>query len=336
MPRAVPIVIALLALQAALVLLFVVPGRAPEPHGLPVGVVGPAPALPADQFDVHRYPDAAAARTAIREREVYGAVVPAEGRVLVASAASPVVAQALREQLAAGGGGAAGDGSDASGGDAARGGAEASSGAGGASGLHVEDVVPIASGDPRGVALSSLFLPLMIAVFPLALLLGRMRLRRPALLGAVLGFSALSGLALTALLRSMDALPGPYLAVSAVAALIVAAVGLTAAGLFRMVGPAGLGIAALLFVVLGNPGSGNASAPELLPGFWRVAGQLLPPGAGGQALRDVAYFDGHALLAPALVLAAWALLGAALILARTRTSRPASAAPIEPRIAVPA
>ena len=112
----------------------------------------------------------------------------------------------------------------------------------------------------------------------------------------------------------MDALPGSYLAVSAAAALVVAAVGLTAAGLFRALGPAGLGLAAVLFVVVGNPGSGNASGPELLPGFWRVTGQLLPPGAGGQALRDVAYFDGHALLAPALVLAAWAILGAVLVL----------------------
>ena len=72
MPRAVPIVIALLALQAALVLLFVLPSRAPEPHGLPVGVVGPASALPVrgDAFDVHSYAGADAARTAIREREV--------------------------------------------------------------------------------------------------------------------------------------------------------------------------------------------------------------------------------------------------------------------------
>ncbi len=316
MPRVVQIVVALLALQSALVLLFVVPGRAPEPHGLPVGVVGPAPALPGEQFEVHRYADLAAARTAIREREVYGAVAPAEGRVLVASAASPVVAQSLREQLAAGG-------AAAGGGAAAR-------------AVHVEDVVPVASGDSRGVALNGLFLPLMIACFPLAMVLGRLRLSRWRMLGAVGGFSVLSGLALTALLRSMDALPGPYLALSAVAALVVAAVGLTTAGLVRKLGPAGLGIAAVLFVVLGNPGSGNASAPELLPGFWRVAGQLLPPGAGGQALRDVAYFDGHALLVPALVLAAWALAGAALILTRARTPRPAPAAAPEPRVAVPA
>ncbi len=302
MRRTAPIVVVLLALQAVLVLLFVVPARDPQPHRLPVGVVGSAPAPRGDAFEVHRYSDADAARTAIREREVYGALAPAEERVLVASAASPAVAQAVVEL---------------------------------GEGMHVEDVVPIASGDPRGAALNGLFLPLMIACFPLAALLGRMRLSRRRSLGIAVSFSVLSGLALTALLRAMDALPGPYLAVSAVAGLVVAAVALTATGLIRVLGPAGLGLAAVLFVVLGNPGSGNATAPELLPGFWRVAGQLLPPGAGGQALRDVAYFDGHALLAPALVLAAWALIGAALILAGRRRATQAAAAP-EPRIAVPA
>ena len=175
----------------------------------------------------------------------------------------------------------------------------------------------------------------MIACFPLAAVLGRLRLGRGALVGIVVAFSALSGLALTAMLGAMDALPGPYLAVSGVAALIVAAVALTATGLVRLLGPAGLGVAALLFVVLGNPGSGNASAPELLPGFWRVTGQLLPPGAGGQALRDVAYFDGHGLLVPALVLTAWAVSGAALFVVARRRA-PAPEPTVEPRIAVPA
>jgi hypothetical protein len=302
MRRTAPIIVALLALQAVLVLLFVAPARDPQPHRLPVGVVGSAPAPRGDTFEVHRYSDADAARAAIREREVYGAVAPAERRVLVASAASPVVAQAVAEL---------------------------------GRGMQVEDVVPIAAGDPRGAALNGLFLPLMIATFPLAMLLGRLRLPRWRALAVVAGFSALSGLALTALLRAMDALPGPYLAVAGVAALVVAAVALTAAGLFRVLGPAGLALAAVLFVVVGNQGSGNATAPELLPGFWRVAGQLLPPGAGGQALRDVAYFDGHALLAPALVLAAWALLGATLVLAGRRKPPTLTAAP-EPKIAVPA
>ena len=309
--RLVQVVVAALALQAALVALFVVPVRTPEPHGLPVGVAGPPPAIAAAQralgadVEVHRYATAAEARAGIREREVYGALVPAERRVLVASAASPVVAQMLGQRAVPG--------------------------------THVEDVVPLAEGDPRGATLNALFLPLMIAAFPLAALLVRLRVRPAAMLGAVAAFAVLGGLLLAALVGpAMDAIAGPYLAVAGVMALIVAAVALPAAALMRVLGPPGLAVGAVLFVLVGNPGSGNASAPELLPGFWRVTGQLLPPGAGGQALRDAAYFDGHALAQPALVLAAWALLGAALLLAgrRARSGRPTVAAP--PRVAIPA
>src|SRR5918997_1304345 len=130
--------------------------------------------------------------------------------------------------------------------------------------------------------------------------------------GAVAGRSVLVAAAASGLLTmafvsiAMDALPGSYLALSAVAALAVRAVALPVAGLVRLLGPPGAGLGALLFVAVGNPGSGNATAPELLPGFWHVAGPLLPPGAGGQVLRTAAYFDASALVQPLLVLTAWA------------------------------
>ena len=88
--------------------------------------------------------------------------------------------------------------------------------------------------------------------------------------------------------------------------------------------PGGLGIAAATFLLIGNPGSGNGSAPELLPGFWRAVGPLLPPGAGGTALRNVAYFDGAALGRPLLVLLAFVAAGGALLAV---SGRAASAAP---------
>jgi hypothetical protein len=311
--RVVRIVVGLLLAQAVLVVLFVLPVRDPEPHGVPVGVAGPAAAVApveralsarGDDFEVHRYPDVAAARAGVRDREVYGAVAPAEGRLLIASAAGPVVAQMLQQGLGRG--------------------------------LEVEDVAPLASGDPRGAILNVLFLPLIVLCLPLAALLGRLRLGRGRLLAAAAGFAALSGLLISAVVGvAMGALPGGYLAVSAVAALIVAAVAFPAVGLMRLLGPAGIGVAALLFVVIGNPGSGNASAPELLPGFWRVAGQLLPPGAGGQALRDVAYFDAGAIGGPLAVLAAWAVAGTALVLLARPRRRPA-AEPAPPRAVVTA
>jgi len=302
--RIAQLVAGLLAVQLLLVAAFVLPAHQPEPHGVPLGVAGPsgvtapverALAARGNAFAVHRYAGAGQARAAIERREVYGAVVPAERRMLVSSAASPVVAQLLT--------------------------------AGPGQGLQVADVVPIAEADPRGATLNLAFLPLIVLCLPLVALLGRMGLRPAQTLAALAAFAALSGLLVIALIGgALGALPGSYLALSAVATLVVLAVALPTAGFMRLIGPPGIGIGALLFLVIGNPGSGNASAPELLPGFWRVTGQFLPPGSGGQALRNVAYFDGHALAQPLLVLGAWAVLGAALLFAARRREAPAAAA----------
>ncbi len=68
----------------------------------------------------------------------------------------------------------------------------------------------------------------------------------------------------------------------------------------------------LLVFLVGNPISGLASAPELLPKPWGTIGQLLPAEAGASALRSVAYFDGARVAGPRWVLAIWAAAGLAL------------------------
>ena len=202
-------------------------------------------------------------------------------RVVVASAASPAIAQALR----------LGPGAHA----------------------EVRDVVPIDPDDPRGATLSAIFLPLIIASLPAALLLAKLPRSRRGLVTALAGTAVGGGLLVTALVGPLlGLLPGPHLALAGVAALIVLAMALPATGLVRLLGPHRLAPAALLFLLIGNAGSGNGSAPELLPGFWRAVGPLLPSGAGGTALRNVAYFDGAALARPLLVLLAFAAVGAAL------------------------
>jgi hypothetical protein len=292
--KAVAVVAGLLVVQALLVLGFVVPGHEPRPHDVPVGVVGPPAAAAAlearapDALDARAYASQDAARAAIGDREVYGALVPAEGRLLVASAASPAVAQLLQAQL----------------------------GRGGAS---VQDVAPLDEDDPRGATLGLLFLPLIVVCLPGALLLGALRLPARGLLGALALFAAGGGLLTVAAVQGLTgALPGSTWALAGVAALTILAIALAAAGFERALGRAGIGLAAVLFFLIGNPASGNATAPELLPGFWRAVGQLLPPGSGGTAMRNTAYFDGAALLEPLLVLGAWALLGAALVLVGDR------------------
>jgi hypothetical protein len=293
--RTLGIVGGLLLLQAVLVAAFVLPAHKPEPHDVPVGVVGMPRAQEAldeampGAFDVTRYASAVEAREAIEERDVYGAVV-AEGdelRLFVASAASAPIAQLLQTAFA-------GHGAE----------------------VAVTDVKPLAEEDPRGATLNLLFLPLIVVCFPAVLLLGKLHLRAPALLGALALFATLGGLAVVAFVAgALDALPGSYLALSGVAALTILAIALPTAGLYRLLGHAGVGLAALLFVLIGNPASGNGTAPEVLPGFWRAISQLMPPGAGGTGLRNTAYFDGNATLQPLLVLTTYAVVGGLLVLA---------------------
>jgi hypothetical protein len=87
----------------------------------------------------------------------------------------------------------------------------------------------------------------------------------------------------------------------------------TVAGAGSLLGHAGIPPVAIVMMLLGNPLSGASSAPEMLPRPWGALGQLLPPGAGSQALRSVTYFDGVGAATPLLVLSVWAIAGLALV-----------------------
>jgi hypothetical protein len=286
-------VVALLAVQAAMVFAFVFPGNKPTPHHVPVAYVGSSnleaalAAKSGSALSLRTYASEQAARAAIENREVYGAFI-SDGRhnqLLVASAASLSVAQLLR--------GAA---------------AEAHAP------VQVHETAPLNENDPRGVTINLMFLPLIVVCFTAVMALGTLGLSRSRLIAAVGLFAALGGLAVTVVVSvAMGALPGSFLALAGMTALSILAIALPTAGFHRFLGPAGVVLGAVLFLVTANPASGNATAPELLPGFWRWISQLMPPGAGGTGLRNVAYFDGNATLRPIVVLAAYAVVGAALV-----------------------
>ncbi|MEV5610095.1 ABC transporter permease [Streptomyces sp. NPDC052225] len=319
---AVALVVPLLAALALWA--FAWPTARTAPRDLPLGVAGPAAAAgPVERrlsardgaFEVHRYADEAAARAAIEDRTVYGAVVagPDGPKLLTASAAGPVVAQLLQQAVAA----------------------QAPAGVK----VPTVDVVPAPAADPRGAALSSSVLPLAIAGVAGGSIVTLTRLRGTGAALALLAASAVVGLAATALADSwLGVLTGNWWAEAGVLGLSTLAVGATVAGLAALAGPAGIGVAALVVVLLGNPFSGVASAPQLLPEPVGVIGQLLPPGAGGSLLRSVAYFDGAQAVRPALTLAAWAVLGLLAVLAgglRARRATDPAPAPAPTRTPQP-
>ncbi|GGU88986.1 hypothetical protein FHX79_11613 [Streptomyces cavourensis] len=226
---------------------------------------------------MHRFDDEVAAREAIEERTVYGAVVagPEGPHVLTASAASPVVAQLLREAVTA----AAPEGIQ----------------------VRVTDVVAAPPGDPRGSALGASVLPLALAGMGAGAAVTLLGLRGTRAALTLTASAALVGLAATAMAHSwLGVITGDWWTEAGVLALTVLAIGSAAAGLAALLGPRGIGLGALLMILLGNPFSGVTSAPQLLPEPVGTIGQWLPPGAGGSLLRSVAFFDGNAAGGPAL------------------------------------
>jgi len=317
----VPVIIAvIIGVQALLMLWFAWPAQKAEPRDLPVVVAGPQQAADAfasqlratrpGAFEVTTVPDAAAADRKLRDRDAYGAFVfgPNGVSVHVATAASPAVSTALG-QLGATLGQATGKP------------------------VTVVEVAPAGPDDPRGAGFASAFLPLILTSIAagavIALLAGSLSGR----LAALIGYGAGAGLLAAALMHWTGLLGGTYLAGSAAIALFTTAIAATVVGLAAVVGRAGIALGALLVFVLGNPLSGLATAPELLPQPWGQLGQFLPLGAGATVLRSAAFFDWAGAGRGVLVLSAYVIVGLILVVAgsvrrsRGRTESPTAAEP---------
>ena len=182
---------------------------------------------------------------------MYGAFVatPSGPKVLTASAASPAVAQLLTHAASE-------------------------------TRAATEDVV---EAGPHATALGSSVLPLVIAGILTGIagaLLSSSALGRA---GRVLLASVLTGVLAALIVQSwLEVVGGDWVANAAVLGLTVLAIGAALAGLYAVIGKAGLLIGALLMIFVGNPFSAVGSAPELLPQPVGAIGQLMPPGAGGQ------------------------------------------------------
>lgn len=286
----------LVVVIAVLLLAFTLPGVHAQPNQLPVAIVASGQQKSQIEsalttagpgtFDIDPAASPAEARAQVLHRQVYAAFVAQPHRLTVdtASAASEAVSTLLTAQA------------------------------------HriatvmrtpvtVHDLRPFTSRDPRGVGLAAGALPVSLggwiaAIGMLALIVGTWQLAITAV-----GFAAAGGLGLAGLLYAIGSVTGNYFADAAVAALGIAATCFLVLGLNRLLKGAGLAVAAVLLILLGNPLSGLSSAPQLLPGPWGTLGQLLPPGATGTLLRNVSFFGGAAITTPLITLSAWLAAG---------------------------
>lgn len=314
----VPAIIAvIIGVQALLMLWFAWPAQQAEPRDLPVVVAGPQPSADAvaaklraarpGAFEVTTVADASAADAKLRDRAAYGAFVlgPDGVEVHVATAASPAVATALAQL-------------GATLGQAGR-------------PATVVDIAPAGPDDPRGAGLANAFLPLIITSIVAGALIALRIGTRAGRMAAVLAYGAGAGLLASAVVHWTGVLADAYLPGAAAVALFTAAIAATVTGLASLFGRPGIAVGAVLVFVLGNPLSGLAAAPELLPQPWGLIGQLLPPGAGATVLRSAAFFEWAGAGRAVLVLAAYILVGLALVgIGGRRRPAPAGTGPALP------
>ena len=312
--RVIGIGVALSAVVALVLIAFLWPIVTASIKALPVAIVGAAAQIEQleealderapDGFVVTALDDRDAAVEAIKTREVYGAIVldPQSPEVLVASAASPVVAQqlgafapALQAQLTA---------------------ALAAQGITPPNPIVVEvtDVVPLAETDERGAGLAAASFPLLIGS-----LLGGAAISL-ALTGAVRRLVALAvyvvvaGLSIVDILQDwLAVLQGDFVANAGAVMLALLAGAGVIVGLASLLGRAGVPIGVVLLLLIANPISSAAQPIEFLAEPWGAVGQWFPPGAAATLLRDLSYFPAADAAFPWLVLAGWAVVGVLLV-----------------------
>jgi hypothetical protein len=293
------IVVGLTLVIAVIAIAFALPAARSKPHDVPIGAVGSQAAQVAamlqqkapNAFNVTTYPDEAALRAAILNRDQYGGISVTQdgGTLLIATGGSPTIAQLLTQ---------AGQGITQHAGVP----------------LNVEDLAPPTADDPRGAGLAASVLPITLAGllpgFALVLLVDRVWTR----FAAATAFSLLTGLTITAILRYvLGSIDQNFWGVAGGLTLGVLAAGLAVLGLGSLFGRIGLATGALLALLFGNPLSGLTSAPEMLPSGWGALGQYLPQGANATLLRSTAFFNGAGTGVSITVLTCWALAGAILI-----------------------
>ncbi len=276
--------------------------RDPRPHDIPVGLVGPAPAVRqlTTAFDTNApgafrfmsYGSEGDARAAIDSRTVDGVLVlEASPRLIVAGAAgdaeTSVITVAFTNVFKAQG-----------------------------STMSLEVVHPFASGDGHGLILFFVVVATIIAALVTQGLLfntakGAGLLAR---LTVVISFAVLAGLtAMGAAAWIAGDYGDGFWSATALVMLAAAAVGAVTAGSARMLGAPGLGLAALVVVLLDLVSSGGPVGSRLLPDFYRFLAPWMPADSLYGALRGALYFAGGGTIGPITVLVGWLIGGIVLM-----------------------
>jgi hypothetical protein len=296
--------------------------RDPRPHDIPVGLVGPSQALQPmtdalaqkvpGAFKFTTYDSEEAARAALDRRDVDGVVVvggPTTSRIIVSGAAGDTSTTLI---------------------EAVFGAALSAQGPQ----VPIEVVHPFASGDAHGLILFFLVLATLIStlVVQVGLLIRAGGARAATWLGVNAVWAVLAGAVGVA---AASWIAGGYdttalLPMGLLVALTALATGAFVGGSARLLGAAGLGLAALVIVLLDLISSGGPAGSTILPDVYRWMSPWMPAGQLDSALRGTLYFGGEGVAFPVLVISAWLVLGLVLVIVSGFTRRPAAQPAVAP------
>lgn len=309
--RTIGLVLGVLLLQIGFIASYVGAFHDPGPHGIDIGVVAPADRgealratlddLDGDPLDVRAVDTAREGHDLVERGELRAVLVVArqgnEDTLVVASGGGTSVVSAVEQVVAE---------------------VESTQ----ERTVAVTDLVPLESGDARGLTGFYLVIGWLVGGYLVASLLGVAKGARPAnlrraaiRLSSAVPYAVLSGLGGALVVDPLlDALTGHFLALWALGTLLVLSAATFTMALQVLAGTLGIGLTVLLFVVLGNPSAGGAYQTEMLPAFWRTIGPAIPNGAGSEAVRRIIYFGGHDVTGQILVIGAYAVVGALVAL----------------------
>ena len=326
-PMALSIGTAIMSIAAIAVifLTFLWPAQNAEPQNIPVGIAASEKTFNeldsqmkevAEQnqlvipFKMERYEDASAARTAVKNNEVQGALVvsdePDQVRALLASANGLEPSRAIAEfaqevnQLPAQRAQLEGKQPSPEVMQAAM------------AGPDIQDLVPLSEQEQQGKTLGKMTLPLVFAGLLLGLAsVGLLRGTQQRVLTLLAG-SVLGGLiAAVVTVLTVGFVDGNLVSLWLSFALGILAVAAPVAGLGALLGSYGAWIGVAI-PVLAYPLSG-ANEPREFLGALGSLGEALAPGAATRLNKLLVHFPDAALWQPLLVLLAWSVLGIALI-----------------------
>ncbi|MBC9715101.1 hypothetical protein H9Y04_21350 [Streptomyces sp. TRM66268-LWL] len=275
----------------------------PEPHQLPVAIVGSGTQVQAlaqelhdktgDALDVRTLPDRAAAEQALKARDIAGAYLPGSSNLLVATAGSDTSATATEKVFT----------------PVAEKQGEP---------LHVTDVVPPADGDPTGQGVFFLLVALSIGAYASVAVLGAAGGALPMRIRAlfVAGTSFVVSLIGTAFAGPVFHLVDDHLwGLWAMAWMYAAGILFLGIGLHTFLKRwTTLGVM-VLFVMLNFTSSGGIFRPELQNGFFGALHSFWNGAGFVEGVRSLVYFGGHDLARNVWTLAIWLTVGVAAVTA---------------------